>query len=287
MWMTGSPMKTWPRGRVHVWIRDSDTFRGGRVSTSIESLLRLDSEGEGSGRLWGRHIRVRNGGEINEPKPANGGFRSVPIGAALPDAEGNFLFAPSLGGGRVDKVALPDEDLRWRYIQASHFGEVNTYFHLDRIAAYVDELLRELGYPSLPRLTAVVHAHHAATEKDGLRDGVWGNRSGRWLPFQGGHYRLPSWRYDVNEFQPLSVEGEVHLGPGWQLLRSGAIVEAAGEPYWHNGAHNAAILYHEYGHHIMRHTADVRANALRQPDKQSNRKAAIDEGTCDYWAAAM
>ena len=285
--MTQASIKKQRRGRVYVWIHDPQAFTGGRVASSIEFLDHLDEEGEGNGRLWGRHVRVRNASEINEPESGNSGLRAVAVGNAKPDAEGNFLFEPSLGGGRVDRVALPEEDLRRRYIQASHFGEVNAYFHLDRIASYVSELLYDLGCPSLPRLTAVVHAHHAATEKSGFRDGVWGRRTCRWLPFQGGHYRLPSWRYDVHEFQPLSAEGEVHLGPGWQLLSSGAMVEAAGRPYWHNAAHNAAILYHEYGHHIVRHTADVRANAWRPPDRQSNRKAAIEEGTCDYWAAAM
>lgn len=284
---TETLMNTMPRGRVYVWAPGPGGTLGGSVMASIEPLARLDREGEGRGRLWGRHVRVRNGGEVNEPRPANRGVRSVPIGDASPNQEGDFVFEPGRGGGRLDKVVLPDADLRWRYIQASHFGEVNTYFHLDRIAAYVNDLLRQLGCAPLPRVTAVVHAHHAVTEKDGIRDGVRGTRSGRWLPLQGGHYRLPSRRYDVSEFQPLSPEGEIHLGPGWQLLRHGALVAAVGSSYWGNASHNAAILYHEYGHHIMRHTADVRANALRPPHRQSNRKVAIDEGTADYWAAAM
>ena len=282
-----SGVKTMPRGRVYVWVPDPASPPGGGVTTSIEPLRRLDPEGEGRGRLSGRYVRVRNGGEVNEPDPGNGGVRAAGIGDAQPNEEGDFLFEPGWGGGRMDKVVLAAPDFRRRYIQASHFGEVNTYFHLDRIAAYVNGLLRELGRPPLPRVTAVVNAHHAATEKNGIRDGVRGTRSGRWLPFQGGHYRLPSWRYDVSEFQPLSPQGEIHLGPGWQLLRYGALVEVAGRPYWHNGSHNAAILYHEYGHHIVRHTADFRANALRPPNRQSNRKVAMDEGTCDYWAAAM
>lgn len=285
--MTHALMNIWPRGRVHVWVQDPESFWGGYVSTTVESLLRLNLEGEGKGRLWGRYVRVRNGGEVNESDPTSGGVRVLPIGDAQPDAEGNFLFEPSGGGGRLDKVVLAAPECRQRYIQASHFGEVNAYFHLDRIAAYVDTLLCQLGHPSVPMVTAIVNAHHAATERDGLRDGVFGKRRGRMIPMQGGHYRLPSWRYDPREFQPLSPAGEIHLGPGYQLHRDGAIVEATGGPYWGHAAHNGAILYHEYGHHILRHTADVRANFLRPPDKQSNRKEAIDEGTCDYWAAAM
>jgi hypothetical protein len=182
-------------------------------------------------------------------------------------------------------VRIAEPDFRWRYIQASRFGEVNTYFHLDRIATYIQHLLDELGCAPLPRVTAVVTAHHAATEQDGLRDGVRGRN--HWLPFQGGHYRLPSIRYELPEFDPISHDGEIHLGPGWQLLEHGALVEAAGGRYRANASHNAGIIYHEYGHHITRHTADFRANSLVPPGQQDNRKTAMDEGTCDYWAATM
>src|SRR5262249_39796659 len=148
-----------------------------------------------------------------------------------------------------------------------HFGEVNTYFHLDRIAAYVDGLLRTLGKPSLPRLIAVVNAHHGATEiAPGLRDGV--EKHGKWLPFQGGHYRLPCRRTTVREHEPISPDGEIHLGPGWRLLEHGALPEAVGRRYRANAAHNAGILYHEYGHHITNHTADLMANQLRPSDRQ-------------------
>ena len=273
------------RGRVYVWTADPSHLLGGRVTARVVPLLRLDTDGEGSGRLWGRFVRVRNGGAVNEPDWATGSIRGFPIGDAQPNAEGDFLFEQVRGGGRMDKVVLAAPDLRWRYIQASHFGEVNAYFHLDCIAAYVDDLLRQLAAPPLPCVPAVVSAHHAATEDDGIRDGV--RRGNRWLPFQGGHYRLPSRRYDLCEPKPISPDGEIHLGPGWQLLEHGALVEAAGGRYRHNASHNAGILYHEYGHHITRHTADFRANVLRPPHRQSNRKTAMDEGTCDYWAATM
>ncbi len=273
------------RGRVYTWIPDSARGQGGHVTQAIMPLLRLDTEGEGNGRLWGRYVRVRNGGALNEPDPVTGNIRAVPIGEAQMNPDEEFLFEPGRGGGRMDKVALSEPHFRWRYIQASYFGEVNTYYHLDRIAAYVHDLLREMDAPPLPRVTAVVNAHHAATECGGVRDGV--RRGERWLPFQGGHYRLPSRSYDVREYEPVSPEGEIHLGPGWQLLEHGALVEARGDRYRANASHNAGILYHEYGHHITRHTADFRANSLRPSDRQSNRKMALDEAICDYWAATM
>src|SRR6267378_1307469 len=273
------------RGRVYLWCHEPARGLYGRLTASVVPLSHLDAGTEVFGPLSGRFVCVRNAGAVYKPDPVTNDERAAPLGDTRPDVAGDFLFEPGRGGGRIDKVRLAEPDFRWRYIQASRFGEVNTYFHVDRIATYVQDLLAELGSASLPRVTAVVTAHHAATEHDGLRDGVRGRN--HWLPFQGGHYRLPSRRYEMPEHNPILHAGEIHLGPGWQLLGHGALVEAAGGRYRANASHNAGIIYHEYGHHITRHSADFRANNLRPSDQQSNRKTAMDEGTCDYWAASM
>jgi poly-gamma-glutamate capsule biosynthesis protein CapA/YwtB (metallophosphatase superfamily) len=272
-------------GRVYAWRPDRRLPLGGRVEQAVLPLADLASAPDGTLTLSGPLIRVRNAGVINEPRPSGDSWQAVPIGDARPDLDGDFLFEPGRGGGRVDKVAVADPDVRRRYIQSSHFGEVNTYYHLNLIATYVDTLLEELSARRLPRVTAVVNAHHAATESDGIRDGVRGTN--RWLPFQGGHYRLPSRTGRGAEWDPIQPDGEIHVGPGWRLLHAGALVDLAGGPYRANASHNAGILYHEYGHHITRHTADLRANRLREPARQDNRKAALDEGMCDYWTATM
>ena len=272
-------------GRVYRWISDGDNPLGGRVRKSVVPLPALTLDPDGRPHLSNRFVRVNNGGGVHVSDPQTGMARAVAIGNAEPDESGDFLFEPGRGGGRLDKLMLAEPHFRERYIQASHFGEVNTYYHLTRIASYVEELLTELGGAHLPQVTAVVNAHHAATEDCGMRDGVCGRR--QWLPFQGGHYRLPSRRYDIQEPNPLSQNGEIHLGPGWQLLTDGALVEAARDRYRANASHNAGIIYHEYGHHITRHTADFRGNSLKPPERQNNRKTALDEGICDYWTAAM
>lgn len=272
-------------GRVYVWVPDAARLVGGYISMSIVPLPRLDAYIGASETLQGRYVEVHNAGAIYEADATTGEIRVVAIGDAQPNRDGHFLFDPGRGGGRMDKRLLAKERFRSRYIQASHFGEVNTYYHLDRIGAYVDGLLQELGAPRLPRVRALVNAHHAVTEQDGVRDGVWNGN--RWRPFQGGHYRLPSERYDTQESAPLSPDGEIHLGPGFKLLEHGALVEVAGGRYRANASHNAGTVYHEYGHHITRHTADFQANALRPPERQQNRKTALDEGTCDYWAATL
>jgi len=273
------------KGRVYLWTDAPGRGLYGHLTASVESLRHLDESARDGGGLSGRFVCVRNGGAVYVPDRVTNSEFTVTLGDARPDAGGDFLFEPGRGGGRIDKVRIAEADFRWRYIQASRFGEVNTYFHLDRIATYIQGLVDQLGCAPLPRVTAVVTAHHAATEHDGLCDGVRG--SNHWLPFQGGHYRLPSKRYELPEPHPISPVGEIHLGPGWQLLEHGALVEAAGGRYRANASHNAGIIYHEYGHHITRHTVDFCANNMVPPDQQNNRKTAMDEGTCDYWAATM
>ena len=297
-------------GRVYSWISDSSLPKGGRVIRDIVQLGRLESREDGEAHLSGRFVRVHNAGAIYEPNPTSGVPVEVPLGDARPDGEGNFLFEPGRGGGRIDKVALAEPDFRWRYVQASHFGEVNSYYHVDRIAAYIGSLLSELGATALPPVTVIVNAHHAATERDGIRDGFRGTQ--KWWPFQGGHYRLPRSRrkskllhsasrgddglprsensshpHGIVEHNPIHPDGEIHLGTGRRLVRYGALVESAGGSYRANASHNAGIIYHEYGHHLTRHTADFCGNDLRRPEDQINTKTALDEGTCDYLAATM
>ena len=295
-------------GRVYVWQSDPNGGHYGRLRTAslalrnLESVHRGDSAHETCCRLSGRHVRVLNAGAVSERDPESDAVGRIALGNARPNEQGDFLFDPGRGGGRADKivfdrgedaatefvesgVAYPQREFRARYAQAAHFGEVNSYFHLDRMAAYVNAMLRRLDAPILPRVTAVVNAHDAATEYEGMRDGL--RRGDHWVPFQGGHYRLSRRSRDPVECHPVCPQGEIHLGAGRQLLEHGALARLAGGRYRANASHNAGILYHEYGHHITRHTADFRVNVRHHAERQDNRKTGIDEGTSDYWAAAM
>ncbi|HET6284122.1 MAG TPA: hypothetical protein VFH73_24405 [Polyangia bacterium] len=236
--------------------------------------------------LSGRFVTVRNAAVVPEPGPTDVPI-PTPIGSAHRDGPRDLIFDPGRGGGRIDKVAIADADVRWRYVQAARFGEVNTYHHTDRIAAYVDELLHEVGGRSLPPVIAIVNAHHAAVvDGRGARDGRL-CPDGRWVPFQGGHYRLPGRATRIAEPSAPSPDGEIHLGPGQKLTRRGALADLVGGAYRANASHNPAIIYHEYGHHLCRHTADFRANRSRPRDEQSNVKTALDEGIADYFTAVM
>ncbi len=271
------------QGRVWLWHLDEARLCGGFVTLENVDLPRLDADL--SQGLRGQWVRVRNAGALPVPDDL-GTLHNVDFGPAQPDASGDYLFDHRRGGGRVERFSFRTPKYRWRYEEAARFGEVNTYFHADCIADYLNGILQELGAPALPPVTIVVNAHHAATELEpGIRDGV--RRGYRFVPFHGGHYRLPGPVYKVYEHEPVEQTGEVHLGPGWKLLQHGALVEAAGGAYRSNASHNAPIIYHEYGHHLTRHTADFRANALKNPQNQNNLKTAMDEGICDYFTAVM
>src|SRR5262245_3316885 len=275
------------RGRVHDWVAAPTHPLRGRIVTRVVDLPNLDGDGRGLGRLWGRFVRVRNASIVNRPDPLTTLPKAVPVGDALPNSDGDFMFDPERGGARIDKRCVRSPKYLNRYISASHFGEVNAYFHVDRIASYVSDLLRHLGAPSLPRVIIVVNAHGAAVDiSPGIRDGTPQKDTG-FRPFKGGHYRLPAARYAMCEYEALSPDGEIHLGPGWRLIQSGALVELTGRRYRANASHNAGIIYHEYGHHITRHTADFMLNRERPADAQRNGKTALDEAICDYFTGVM
>lgn len=189
------------------------------------------------------------------------GAHSVALpGVSVVDAGTERLFGtddlrydPRDGGG---PFCTPEERR-----EARAFGVVNVAFHarrgLDRIAVL-------LGW-ELPPLVVRIGVHEAQAPR-------WG----------GGHYRLPARTYtSLPEADAPAVTGEIHLG------RGGRFVPVDGTPYFHAPAHNPAIVYHELGHHLTRHTADFRINAGRPADAQANRKVALDEGTSDYLAGVM
>jgi hypothetical protein len=189
------------------------------------------------------------------------GNRGITLpGVSVTDVGGERLFTtddlrfdPRDGGG---PFCLPEHRR-----EARAFGVVNVAFHLQR---GLDRIVALLGRP-LPPLMA--------------RIGVHASQSPRW---GGGHYRLPSLTYtSFAEGEPPSPTGEIHLGTG------GGFVTLDGRAYFHSASHNAAIICHELGHHLTRHTADYRVNSGRPVGAQANRKVALDEGTSDYLAAIL
>jgi hypothetical protein len=167
-------------------------------------------------------------------------------------SRGDLRFDPSAGGG---PLAEPGAQR-----QARAFALVNTAYHVQRTMRYAALLLER----SLPPLLVRIGMH--------LEEGPWG----------GGHYRLPARFYsELPETDAIQPTGEVHLGYGRRMLPTPA-------PGSFNApGHNNAIIVHEVGHHLCRHTVDFRLNRLRAADAQVNRKIPLDEGTCDYLTAVM
>jgi hypothetical protein len=145
--------------------------------------------------------------------------------------------------------------------EALAFGVVNTAYHLDRALRWVSAMRGR----ALPPLTVRVGAH--AAQNPG-----WG----------GGHYRLPATGYStLPEEEAPAVTGEIHLGTG------GRLVSLEGRAYLHTSSHDPAIVCHEFGHHLLSHTADLRCNRRRPPAEQTNRRTPLDEGISDYVAAVL
>jgi hypothetical protein len=165
--------------------------------------------------------------------------------------DGGLVSDPSGGGGPWAGGAADRA--------ARAFGVVNVAFHTQRALRYVAGLL---GHP-LPRLL--------------LRTGMH-EQPRRWA---GGHYRLPGQGVGADP-DADSPAGEVHLGGGM-----GFVATADTDRYFRAPAHNSAIVCHEVGHHVCRHTADFRLNRLRPPDQQTNKKTALDEGTADLITAML
>lgn len=230
------------------------------------------------GMLVGEQVQVSNRGvcvdQAAEPL----------IGVPVPEIQsqrGKLLFDPSAGGMRTRENRLAGGAWNQSITEATHFGMVNAFVHATRAVRHVNGLLLDLGHPVLPVLPVVVSAH-SGSRLAGFSQADGDFRSGRMRPLAGGHYRLSQRTTGVPEPVAVRATGEVHLGPGRLRQRF------AGHPsYLRAASHNPATIYHEVGHHVVRHTADFRLNAERKSDEQHNGKPGVEEGWCDYLAAAL
>lgn len=177
--------------------------------------------------------------------------RGIPL--LDPTGQTELLSEPCRGGG---PRATADQDFQSRV-----FGLTNVAVNAQRMLRTMAELLER----PLPHLLIRIGMHESPR---------------RW---RGGHYRVAARSYDPPEFGHAQPTGEIHLGGGDGMIPD----PDGGEPYFGAPSHNLAIVYHEIGHHVCRHTADFRLNELRPPAEQTNKKVAVDEGTCDILTAIM
>jgi hypothetical protein len=255
-----------------------DVDRYGHVSVELAEQALANVEVD-DGSLLGPAGRVSSRAVIVDINEA-GELVGRPT-AALGLRGGTLCFDPSQGGVRTRENRRARGAFNAIVSEANRFGMVNTLVHVTAAADRLNGLLRDVGGPILPPVHAVVGAHFGS-RLPGYGCGDGDRRLGELRPMSGGHYRLSTRTTGVPE--PVSVDpiGEIHLGPSRYRK------PYAGWPsYLRNAAHNPAIIYHEFGHHLCRHTADFRLNAQRRPDHQRNGKTGVEEGVCDYFAAAL
>ena len=279
------------RGLVYLELPNPDA--PDTIRPQLAELPRLVHETRQPWRLHGELVEVVNNGVLVDRDPSTGKLVGVPMGNAETASPDLFEFRPRNGGPLTwENEQRAGADNAWA-LEAARFGEVMAYFYADRVISYANELRAALGAKPLPFLRVVVNAH-SASRLPGYRQND-GERlaDNKIQPLAGGHYRLPTTRaaeipflHPIAEMNPT---GEVHLGPGNSYITDshGRNLILDGHPYLRNAAHVPGIIAHEVGHHVNSHTADFTANRLRKPNEYSNRKLHMDEGTADYWAAAI
>jgi hypothetical protein len=262
------------RGRVYT-VAHADRKRV-RLALADVALSQVSTS---DGQLIGANASVESRCVLFEP--GRGGELFGRPMEPIARRAGALCFDPCAGGIRTRENRLSGGAFNAVIAEAARFGMVNAFFHVERAAAYLNDLLRELGAPALPVVHVVVAAH-SGSRLPGFGQGDGDYRKGRLHPLQGGHYRVSTRTTGVPEPVPVRPGGEVHLGPG--RLR---MPFAGKRSYLASASHNLATIYHEYGHHLCRHTADFRLNGERRADDQRNGKTGPEEGVCDYFAASL
>ncbi len=243
------------------------------VDGSLDSVVVID------GKVSGRNVVVSTRAVLVEVD-GHGFLRGGPT-PALELRDGTLCFDPSKGGTRTRENRRASGAFNEIVAEANRFGMVNAYVHTERAMTVANQLIGEAGGTTLPPVGVVVGAHFGS-RLPGFAEGDGDRRSGELRPLSGGHYRLSTRTTGVPELLPVEPTGEIHLGCSRYRKPY-----AGYQSYLRNAAHNPAIIYHEVGHHLCRHTADFRLNAERPPNEQRNGKTGIEEGICDYFAAAL
>ncbi len=270
------------RGRVYTWRENKNNIIGKELVLEELELAELDPLRNG---LRGTYVNVSNESVI----PILGAEFTKKIENVEPDEIGNYLFRPLRGGTRIDKLTAHDSRVIMQYVEASRFGEVNSYHHATIFAQHINHLLSLIGQKPLPSVTIRVNCHNGLERTEcGSVDGLYCEKHQKWRPMQGGHYRISKPKEGkFNEYRSIRSNGEIHFGPGRNLMSGGLLADLAQCSYRNNASHNPGVIYHEYGHHLNHHISDFRSNSLKLPARRSNVKSALDEGLCDYWAASF
>ena len=269
---------TGPRPTLGGRVYRISTTPAGEVGVALADVA-LEGVQVRQGELVAGAVTVCSRAVLVEVTPA-GELRGKPMDP-IRQVDGGLRYDPSGGGVRMRENRLAGGAFNNQVAEATRFGMVNALYHCQLAATKLNAILGEFGAPALPPLRLVVAAH-SGSRLPGFAQGDADFRRGQHHPLSGGHYRLSTITTGVPEPFPVAPTGEVHLGPGRH--REAYAGEAS---YLRNAAHSPATIYHEYGHHLCRHTADFRLNAERAPERQRNGKTGPEEGICDYLAASL
>jgi poly-gamma-glutamate capsule biosynthesis protein CapA/YwtB (metallophosphatase superfamily) len=256
-------------GLVYIWDTFDAEFTGGKLRADLIELPHLLSAAKDGASLRGRYVDVFNLGRDSRSSSAS-------LGQVQPEEFGSYMFEPC-GGGLTGGA---EEQL-----SASRFAQVNAYYHMSLMAEQIDNILLQLGEKPVPKVQAIVNAHepvqsgvtkeHANTAKRGTK------------PISGVAYRYPARGIGDSRGVLVPQYGQLLFGPGSVWTDQGWLPRISGGSYLCNPAHIAGFIYRGYGRHVMRHTADIHADALSAPRNALNREGALESAITSYLAAAM
>ncbi|MER8980557.1 CapA family protein [Mesorhizobium sp. M0870] len=251
-------------GFVYLWESCDSDFTGGRVQLAEVELPYLYQDADRQ-RLRGRYVDVISHQGVKAPCPS--GLN----GAALAGPDGNFTFKPFGGGSCYGEQEGRDA--------ATHFGQVNVYYHVSLVSHRVNEVLRSLGARPLPKVRAIVNAQQL--KKKGSPEAIR-----TVVPIRDTKYRYPAIMENLDDFS-IPLCGELLFGPGREVTTEGWLPRISGGAYLCDPSHDAGIIYQSFGLHVVRHTADVQADSLHAPRVAFSRPTALEVAASMYLAGAM
>lgn len=254
-------------GLVYIWETTETEFTGGKLRAGAIELPHLRSES--SAGILGRYVDVY---DFNRMKGT-----ASPSGQSEPGEFIDYSFEPQNGG-------LPG-GIQER-LSASRFAEMNAYYHISLMADHIDNILRQLGRKALPKVQAIVNAHEPQKAASHKKTQTKSDNRGK-KPVSGVIYRYPVRSLEDTQDFLIPQHGELLFGPGSSWTDKGWLPKITGGAYLCNPAHIAGFLYQGYGRHVIRHTADIHAEAFSPPHAEPHRPGALESALTSYLAAAM
>jgi poly-gamma-glutamate capsule biosynthesis protein CapA/YwtB (metallophosphatase superfamily) len=259
-------------GLVYIWEATGTEFTGGKLRTGAIELPHLRAQENSEAGLRGQYVDVFDFNTINQMSAP-----SSHIEKSEPGEFTDYFFEPrdgGLSGGVKERLS------------ASRFAAMNTYYHISLMAEHIENILAQLGEKALPKVQAIVNAH--SPRKSSLKKKQQKKTIAAGLePVSGVSYRFPVHGIEDSRDFFIPQYGELLFGPGSSWTDKGWLPRITGGTYLCDPAHIAGFIYQGYGRHVLRHTADIQAEALSLPDAEPKRPCALESALTSYLAAAM